>query len=95
MKLTEEIGVKHLKAYGDSKLIVYQVREEYEVRHKDLVPYHNTTINMAKGFKNFYIDHVPHQQNAHADTYASPVASLALQPEKRRKYSSIAVTCTI
>ena len=53
MKLTEEIGVKHLKAYGDSKLIVYQVCEEYEVRHEDLVPYHNATINMANVFRWF------------------------------------------
>ena len=50
MKLAEEIGVKNLEAYGDSKLTVNQVRGEYEVRHKDLVPYHNATINMAEKF---------------------------------------------
>ena len=38
MQLAEEIGVKHLKAYSDLKLIVNQVRREYEVRHEDLVP---------------------------------------------------------
>jgi len=31
MQLVEEIGVKNLKAYGDSKLIVNQVRREYKV----------------------------------------------------------------
>ena len=31
MQLTEEIGVKNLKVYGSLKLIVNQVREEYEV----------------------------------------------------------------
>jgi len=31
IQLEEEIGVKHLEAYGDSKLIVDQVREEYKV----------------------------------------------------------------
>ena len=31
MQLAEEIGVKNLEAYGDSKLIVNQVRGEYEV----------------------------------------------------------------
>ena len=39
MQLADEIGVKNLEAYGDSKLIVNQVRGEYEVRHEDLVPY--------------------------------------------------------
>jgi len=50
----------------------------YEVRHEDLISYHNATIHMAKMFGNFYIDHVPHQQNAHAGALASLAASLAL-----------------
>ena len=74
MQLAEEIDVKHLEAYGDSKLIVNQVRGKYEVRHEDLVPYY-ATISMAKEFKYFYISHVPRQQNAHADALASLTSS--------------------
>ena len=59
MQIADEIGVKNLEAYSDLKLIVNQIRGEYEVRHEDLVPYHNTTIHMAERFKNFYIDNVP------------------------------------
>ena len=33
---------------------------------------------MAEKFKNFYINHIPRQQNAHADALASLAASLAL-----------------
>ena len=66
MQIADEIGVKNLKAYGDSKLIVNQVRREYEVRHEDLVPYFSATISMAERFRNFDIDHVPCQQNGHA-----------------------------
>jgi len=79
MQLAQEIGIKHLEAYGDSELIINQVRKEYEVWHGDLVPYHNVTINMAEKFKSFYIDHVSRQQNAHADELACFAASLALQ----------------
>jgi len=43
MQIADKIGIKNLEAYGDSKLIVNQVRGEYEVRHEDLVPYHNAT----------------------------------------------------
>jgi len=53
IQLAEEIGVKKLEVYGDSKLIVDQVREKYEVRHEDLVPYHNATIIMVEKFENF------------------------------------------
>src|ERR1700722_13136810 len=50
MQLAEEIGVKHLEAYGNSKLIVNQVRGEYEVRHEDLVPYHEAIVGLAEKF---------------------------------------------
>jgi len=36
MQIANEIGVKNFKAYCDSKLIVNQVRGEYEVRYEDL-----------------------------------------------------------
>ena len=78
MQIADEIGIKNLEAYGDSKLIVNQVLREYEVRREDLVPYHNTTIHMAKRFRSFYIDHVPRQQNTYVDALASLTASLAL-----------------
>jgi len=78
MQITENIGVKILEAYGDSKLIINQVCREYEVRYEDLVSYHNATIYMVERFRNFYIDHVPRQQNAYADALVSFAASLAL-----------------
>ena len=78
MHIADEIGVTNLEAYGDSKLIVNQVRGEYEVRHEDLVSYHKATVYLAERFRNFYINHVPHQQNAHADARASLATSLAL-----------------
>ena len=59
MQIADEIGVKNLEAYGDSKLIVNKVHGEYEVRHEDLVPYYNATIYIAERFRNFFIDHVP------------------------------------
>jgi len=78
MQLVEKIGVKHLETYGDLKLIINQDHGEYEVRHEDLMPYHNAPINMAEEFRSFYINHVPHQQNAHAEALVSLAASLAL-----------------
>ena len=78
MQFAEVIGVENLEVYGDSKLIVNQVHKKYEVRHEDLLPYNNATIDMVEKFKNFYINHVSRQQNAHADALVSLAASLAL-----------------
>ena len=81
MQLAGEIRVKNLEAYGDSKLIVNQAREEYEVWHEDLVPSHNATIIMAEKFENFYIDYLPRQQNAHADVMRPSPLRWPVQPE--------------
>ena len=94
MQFAEEIGVKNLEVYGDSKLIVNQVWREYEVWHKNFVPYHNATIDMAEKFKNFYIDHIQRQQNVHADALASLAASLALPVGATEKVLVTTMTCT-
>ena len=77
LQLAHKMGVHYLEVYGDSKLIVNQVKEEYEVRHKDLVPYYHTIIKMANLFYGFYISHVSRSQNTRANTLAALAAILA------------------
>jgi len=58
LQFAHKMGVRYLETYGDSKLIINQVKGEYEVRHEDLVPYHHAVIEMANLFNGFYISHV-------------------------------------
>jgi len=51
LHLAQQMGVQYLEAYGDSKLIINQVKGEYEVRHEDLVPYHHATIQLTNTFE--------------------------------------------
>jgi len=78
LQLAQEMGERYLQAYGDSKLIVNQVKGEYEVRHEDLVPYHHAIIEKANLFDGFYIGHVSRFQNTKADALAALAATLAL-----------------
>jgi len=78
LQLAREMGVRYLEAYGDSKLIINQVKGEYEVRHRDLVPYYHAIIKMANLFDCFYISHVSRSQNIKADALAALPATLAL-----------------
>jgi len=66
-----------LKLMGDSKLIVNQVKGEYEVLHEDLVPYYHAVIKMANSFDSFYIGHVSRSQNTKAYALAALSATLA------------------
>ena len=89
LQLAHEMGVRYLEAYGDSKLIVNQVKGEYEVRHKDLVPYHHVVIKMANLFNGFYISHVFRSQNTKADALAA-LATLAL-PVDTKYHLTVAI----
>ena len=72
------MGVRYLEAYGDPKLIINQVKGEYEVQHEDLAPYYHAVIKMANSFDSFYIGYVCRFQNTKADTLAALAVTLAL-----------------
>ena len=72
------MGVCYLEAYGDSKLIINQVKGEYEVCHEDLVPYYHIVIELANLSEGFYIGHVFRSQNTKADVLAALATTLAL-----------------
>jgi len=78
LQLAYEMGVRYLEAYGNSKLIVKQVKGEYEVRHEDLVPCYHVVIEMANSFDGFYISHVSRLQNTKADALAALAATITL-----------------
>ena len=72
------MGVHYLETYGDSKLIVNQVKGGYEVRHEDFIPYHHAIITMVNSFDGFYIGQMSRFQNTKEDALATLVATLAL-----------------
>ena len=41
LQLAHEMGVRYLEAYGNSKLIINQVKGEYEVRHEETQRIHS------------------------------------------------------
>src|SRR5436189_2487878 len=65
LQLAHQLGVRNLQAYGDSKLVVNQLRGEYVVRSDDLIPYFDSTLKMAEQCEGFYIGHVTRQDKIH------------------------------
>jgi len=93
LQLTYEMGERYLEAYGDSKLIVNQVKGEYEVWHEDLIHYHHVVIKMAS-FDGFYISHMSRFQNTKADALAALAATLAL-PIVTTYHLTVATRCIV
>ena len=67
LKLTEQLGAKHLTVFTDSQLIVGQTTEEYEARDSTLVKYLDKAMALKIKFQRFTISHIPRCKNARAD----------------------------
>lgn len=73
-----------MESYGDSKLIINQVRGEYEVRNKNSVPYYQVTVVWVEKFK-CYINYVPRKDNTHANALSSLATTLSLPSKVEQK----------
>lgn len=61
------LGADRLELFGDSELVVKQVRGEYKVKNPGIRPLHAEVVEALRGFDVWSIDHVRREQNADAD----------------------------
>jgi len=64
-------GIKRLRVYSDSQLIVNQIKGLYKVKHPDLRPLHERAKKQAANLETFAIQYVPREQNRDADDLAN------------------------
>jgi len=64
-------GIKRLRVYSDSQLIVNQIKGVYKVKHADLRPLHERAKRQAAALESFTIQYVPREQNRQADAAAN------------------------
>jgi len=67
IELAREHGASELEIYGDSELVVKQVRGEYRVKDAGLKPLHAEARAALAGVDSWSFGHVRRENNAHAD----------------------------
>ena len=71
LQMAIEREIDTLKVYGDSALVVCQLRGEWETRDSKLVLYHEYVQEMIKQFKEISFHHLPREDNQLADALAT------------------------
>ena len=71
------MGEKSIKLFSDSKLVVGQVRGEFEAKDESMQGYLSQVKCLQLKFDSFDLLHVPRSGNAHADSLAMRVTSSA------------------
>jgi len=88
-------GVKRVNIFGDSQLIVKQVRGDFKVNKPDLRRCREYVIKLLKQFQTYSIEWIPRQKNKRADALVNKVFKrkrkkweIKKEEQKRRKQLS-------
>ncbi|GKA30460.1 reverse transcriptase domain-containing protein [Tanacetum coccineum] len=74
LRIAAQIGVRHIQANVDSKLVANQVLGAYVAKEENMVKYLEKTNSLVSGFDSFSISHVSRSKNKKADAL-SKIAS--------------------
>ncbi|KAL0292483.1 UNVERIFIED_CONTAM: hypothetical protein Sradi_6987200 [Sesamum radiatum] len=81
--MASEMGIVEMEVYGDSKLIINQLLNIYEVKKEDLVPFFQQASHLLKSFESVTLNHIPRKENRMADAFANLATTLAYLKEKQ------------
>jgi len=70
LELLREIHADAIEVFRDSILVINQLAGSYEWRNKVLITYHERSMQLLKGFKDFRLEHVPRLHNEEANRLA-------------------------
>ena len=84
LKMAVDIKQLRLEVYGDSKLIINQLLNIYEVRKPELVPYYNYATQMIGWLDGVTLEHVSKSKNRQVDALAKLASSLVLPDVEAR-----------
>ena len=71
------MGGKFIKLFSNSRLVVSQVKGEFEIKDERMQGYLTQVKSMQSKFDSFDLQHVPRSSNAHADSLAMLATSSA------------------
>ena len=75
--MVQRMGGKSIKLFSDSRLVVGQVRGEFEAKNERMQGYLHQVKGLQSKFDFFDLLHVPRSGNAHADSLAMLATSSA------------------
>lgn len=71
LTFAKEHGVRNLRLYSDSELLVRQLNGVYRVKARHLIPLFLEVIRLKRELDGFQLEHVPREENKEADRLAN------------------------
>ena len=78
------MGIKHIRVFGDSNLVVSQVRWDFALREPSLASYHAWAQKVERKFQAFSVEYAQRSEN----WFANALATLGSKvPFEKKKYA--------
>ena len=71
-------GIKKLKVFGDSALIIFQIKGDWKTKDLKLIPYQKFLANLIKSFEEIELNHLTREKNPFADALATLASMITL-----------------
>lgn len=71
LKAAIDLRIKILNVYGDSALVINQVKGEWDTKHSNLIPYQEHVLTLIPYFEEITFEHIPREENQLADALAT------------------------
>jgi len=78
LKVLRKLNAKRILVYGDSELVIKQVKGEYQAKHPQMWAYHNAVLDILKVFPDYTITCVSRAQNVIVDSLAIVASNLKI-----------------
>jgi len=82
LKASKRLGIKRLKVFGDSKLVINQIEGTYRVKNPSLAAYKVIAQELMKHFTSIECKVINRNENKLADSLASLATESMLKKEK-------------
>ncbi|GAU50056.1 hypothetical protein TSUD_186910 [Trifolium subterraneum] len=86
-----DFRIKNIDIYGDSALVVNQIKGDWETRHASLIPYRVYARRLLTFFNKVELHHIPRDENQMADALAT--LSSMYRVNRRNEIPTISIRC--
>lgn len=90
LKIIKKLGPNKISFYGDSKLVIKQVKGEYQAKDHRMRAYHNAVLDILNTFLEYTLSLIPRNQNFMDDSLTT-IASMFKKPIHSNKKFEINV----
>ncbi|KAG8472255.1 hypothetical protein CXB51_034451 [Gossypium anomalum] len=78
-------GIRTLEVYGDSALVIYQLRGEWETRDLKLINYRKVVLGLLEEFDDITFNYIPRDENHMADALATLASMIRANKEEEMR----------